>query len=224
MLNGIFICALILNFISTTIATCWIFKLYIKNKSYVRDIFLICIGHLIGILNTFSILWLFTFKDIYVYNVASISMLIYSLFSVYLLTNISVSSLKWTANFLKSIIFFFAILSIIAQKILVYHVIILLIVTFDQFFCELNGNSKFDRCFDVFLGLSTFIFIYVIETIIGSQQKALFAITTQLFNLVLFAILFHRIKEIKSSTDLKFGLRKSMKKMKSKKVNFEDEI
>ncbi len=215
MLNIISRIFSLVNVFLVSFGMVWLFNLYIKNKSYVRDIFLICLGHIAGMFNVLCYIFLLNPKIFYLSALENLSVLSYSLFSLYLLTYISVSNLKWWGNILKSFLFVLVLLSMVTQSTVLFHVTIITVCIINEFFCWFNNTSKVDKTLDISFALISFSLVYALTLIVNSHNMISFFIYTELYNAIVLIILFNRIREVKSYT----GENKYIsKKAKMKKI------
>lgn len=183
----------------------WLFKLYVRNKCYVRDIFLVCQGQIVGMMNVLSVLYHFIRAGYYLSALQSLAVMAYALFSIYLLTYISISSLKWWGNVLKSIIFILTLLSMVAKSTLLFHITIISICVISQFFCWFNNSPKMDKFLDILFTIATFIIVYALVLLQSSQNIFSYFVVMTIFNFVSLAIIINRIREVKSTTESKLS-------------------
>lgn len=183
----------------------WLFKLYVRNKCYVRDIFLVCQGQIVGMMNVLNVLYHFIRAGYYLSALQSLAVMAYALFSIYLLTYISISSLKWWGNVLKSIIFILTLLSMVTKSTLLFHITIISICVISQFFCWFNNSPRMDKFLAILFTIATFILVYALVLLQSSQNIFSYFIVMTIFNFVSLAIIINRIREVKSTTESKFS-------------------
>lgn len=200
---------IILTFIFTfcmVFSSVWLFKLYITNHTYVRDIYMILMGVFLTAINVLYSIIFFTKNISVITPIEDMTMILLYLSSVFLTSNIKVSTSKWPANFFNGIALLLMTTAVTYKLTAMYHISIITIAVIDAWFIIINNNSFLTKLVHALLVGITFFLIFF-STIIKNGGDFItvyhFSATYIALNIIVVGYSFHRISDLKKSLGLK---------------------
>lgn len=180
----------LLEFLGSIYLAFRIFRYVYKNRIYSRDVLLLtpCL-----LLNVLSLAVVYKFD--YLIIVRQI-ILIESVISFFIVSNIRSSNTKWLSNIFNSITTSFLVISLVYDSIVFYQVNIISLICINFLFILINKDSKIFTTFDILSNLCSLFLImtcYFLNRGISYNHDVL-VIFTLIFNFIIIAHITYRLK------------------------------
>lgn len=199
-------------------AVVWLSGLYIKNHSYVRDIYMILMGVMNILWNTMFCHFLYRFDTKVFGMMIPLALIQFLLMNLFILANIKTSKVKWFSNIFSSIEFIMIIYSCCYKNLIFSHTCLIVISVLTFIFMIMNNNSVLNKFFYIFLVFSIFASTYIINLYITGYKlnNLLIILVFTINNLFALEYIFYRIGLLKQTLGLP-SIREKFKKKKEEK-------